>query len=184
VTQAIQTELPAAGTWALDPSHTEVAFVARHLMVTKVRGRFLRFDGTIQVAEEPEQSSVDVRLDASSITTGADDRDAHLRSPDFLDVETYPEVRFVSTGIERSGNGWRLAGDLTIRDVTKPVVLDMTFDGVAGDPWGGTRAAFTASTEIEREDWGLTWNVAVESGGWLVSKIVKIELDAQAVLQG
>jgi polyisoprenoid-binding protein YceI len=88
VTQAIQTELPAAGTWALDPSHTEVAFVARHLMVTKVRGRFLRFDGTIQVAEEPEQSSVDVRLDASSITTGADDRDAHLRSPDFLDVET------------------------------------------------------------------------------------------------
>lgn len=184
MTQAIQTELPAAGTWTLDPSHTEVAFVARHLMVTKVRGRFLRFDGTIHVADEPESSMVDVRLDAASITTGADDRDAHLHSPDFLDVETFPEVRFVSSGIERSGDAWKLAGDLTIRDVTKPVVLDMRFDGVAADPWGGTRAAFTASTEIDREDWGLTWNVAVESGGWLVSKTVKIEIDAQAVLQG
>jgi polyisoprenoid-binding protein YceI len=184
MTPAIQTQLPAAGTWTLDPNHTEVAFVARHLMVTKVRGRFTGVDGTIQVDDQPERSSVDVRLDAASITTGSDDRDAHLRSPDFLDVESYPEVRFVSTRVERNGSAWRLMGDLTIRDIMRPVELDMTFDGTAGDPWGGTRAAFTASTDIDREDWGLTWNVAVESGGWLVSKTVRIEIDAQAVLQG
>ena len=102
----------------------------------------------------------------------------------YLDVETFPEVRFVSTGVTRSGSGWKLTGDLTIKDVTRQVTLDMTFDGEALDPWGGTRAAFTASTEILREDWGLTWNVALENGGWLVSKNVRIEIEAQAVMQG
>ena len=184
MSQIMERTLPTAGTWTIDPAHTDVAFVARHLMVTKVRGRFTGIDGAITVAESPEDSRVSVTLDATTITTGADDRDAHLRSPDFLDVETFPEVRFVSTGVSRSGNGWKLTGDLTIKDVTRQVTLDMTFDGEATDPWGGTRAAFTASTEIVREDWGLTWNVALENGGWLVSKTVRIEIEAQAVLQG
>lgn len=184
MTQTIERTLPTAGTWTIDPTHTEVAFVARHLMVTKVRGRFTGIEGAITVAETPEDSQVSVTFDAATITTGADDRDAHLRSPDFLDVETFPEVRFVSTGVSRSGSGWKLTGDLTIKDVTRQVTLDMTFDGEALDPWGGTRAAFTASTEILREDWGLTWNVALENGGWLVSKSVRIEIEAQAVLQG
>lgn len=181
MTQTNERTLPTSGTWTLDPAHTEVSFVARHLMVTKVRGRFTAFEGAITVTDEPEDSGVDVTIDTSSIVTGADDRDAHLRSADFLDVEQFPHMRFVSTGVERAENGWKLTGDLTIKDVTRPVTLDMTFDGEAADPWGGTRAAFTASTEIEREAWGLTWNVALENGGWLVSKSVKIEIDAQAV---
>lgn len=184
MTQTIERTLPTAGTWTIDPTHTEVAFVARHLMVTKVRGRFTGIEGTIDVAEKPEDSRVSVTLDAPTITTGTEDRDAHLRSPDFLDVETFPEVRFASTGVTRNGSGWKLTGDLTIKDITRQVTLDMTFDGEALDPWGGTRAAFTASTEILREDWGLTWNVALENGGWLVSKSVRIEIEAQAVLQG
>ena len=176
--------LPEAGTYAIDPSHTDVAFVAKHLMVTKVRGRFADFDGTVTIAPEPLDSSVDVTIDAASIDSRSADRDGHLRSADFLDVEQFPTLRFVSTGVRHvSDDRFAVDGALTIKDVTRSVTLDMELDGVVGDPWGGTRMAFSASTEIDREDWGLTWNVALDSGGVLVSKKVRIEIEGQAVRQ-
>jgi polyisoprenoid-binding protein YceI len=173
--------LPETGTWNLDPTHTVVGFMARHLMVTKVRGTFKTFSGTITVGDTPETSSVHVSIDAASIDSGTADRDNHLRSPDFLDVESFPTLTFKSTAVRANGDGYLVDGDLTIRDTTKPVTLEMTFDGTATDPWGNTKAAFTATTSINREDWGLTWNVPLEKGGVLVSKDIKIEIEAQAV---
>lgn len=176
-------EAPAPGDWKIDPAHSEAAFVARYLMVTKVRGVFREFSGMVHIAEVPEESWVEVTIKAASIDTGTPDRDKHLRSPDFLDVERFPEIRFKSTKIELTGGmELRVTGDLTIRDVTKPVVLDAEFQGIALDPWGGTRAAFSATTEIDREEFGASWNMALETGGWLVSKKVRIELEAQAVV--
>lgn len=173
--------LPESGTWTIDPAHTAIGFVAKHLMVTKVRGSFKAFSGTITIDDAPESSSVEVSIDADSIDTSAADRDGHLRSPDFLDVENHPALTFKSTAVRPNGDDYFVDGDLTIRGVTKPVTLDMTFDGLATDPWGNSKAAFTATTSIDREDWGLTWNVAMETGGVLVGKVVKIEIDAQAV---
>ncbi|HEY7281460.1 MAG TPA: YceI family protein [Actinomycetota bacterium] len=174
-------EIPAPGVWEVDPAHSRLGFVARHLMVTKVRGSFDVFDGRIAVGERPEDSSVAVRVDTASITTGSADRDTHLKSADFLDVERFPTMTFRSTKVERNGDaGLRLEGELTVRDVTRPVTLDAEFDGLTDDPWGGKRVAFTATTEIDREDWGMTWNVALEKGGVLVSKKVQIEIDVQA----
>jgi polyisoprenoid-binding protein YceI len=176
-------EAPAAGTWNIDLAHSELAFVARYLMVTKVRGGFGEFSGTLHIAEAPEASWVEVTIKAASIDTGTPDRDKHLRSADFLDVERFPELRFKSTKVELTGGtGLKVTGDLTIRDVTKQVVLDAEFQGIAKDPWGGTRAAFSATTEIDREEFGASWNVALETGGWLVSKRVRLELEAQAIL--
>ncbi|HEX9696462.1 MAG TPA: YceI family protein [Actinomycetota bacterium] len=175
-------EIPGSGTWDIDPSHTTVGFVARHLMVAKVRGRFGSFAGSAQIADQPEQSSVRVEIEAASVDTHDDGRDTHLRSADFFDVETHPQITFVSTGFTQTGTtSFDLPGELTIRGVTRPVVLKAEFDGLAGDPWGGTRAAFTAATEIDREDFGLTWNKALESGGVLVGKTIKIEIDAELV---
>jgi polyisoprenoid-binding protein YceI len=175
-------EAPASGDWKIDQAHTEVAFVARYLMVTKVRGVFREFSGMLHIAETPEESWVELTIKAASIDTGTPDRDNHLRSPDFLDVERFPEMRFKSTKVELTGGmELRLTGDLTIRDVTKEVVLDAEYQGVAKDPWGGTRAAFSATGEIDREEFGASWNVALEAGGWLVSKKVKLELEAQAI---
>ncbi len=173
-------EVPSSGIWNIDPDHSVAGFVARHLMVTKVRGRFGQVSGSFTVAEEPSESSVQVSIDAATIETGAEDRDAHLRSPDFLDVERFPTIVFTSTGIERTPDGWNIHGDLTIKDHTKPVTLDARFEGVMVDPWGNPKAAFSARTEINREDWGLEWNVPLESGGWLVGKQVQIEIDVQA----
>jgi polyisoprenoid-binding protein YceI len=177
-------EAPAPGTWEIDPVHTSVAFVARYLMVTKVRGQFADFSGTIHVAERPEESWAELVIQAASIDTGSEDRDKHLRSPDFLDVERFPEIRFRSTKIELPG-GIHLVvtGDLTIRDVTRSVVLDTEFTGLGQDPWGNRRAGFSATTEINREDFGASWNLALEAGGWLVSKTVQIELDVLATLK-
>ena len=173
-------KLPEVGTWRIDPAHSVVGFVARHLMVTKVRGRFTEVDGAVIIGESPETSKIDVTIHAGSIDTGTTDRDDHLRSPDFLDVERFPELTFHSTGLEVTGDGTaKVTGDLTIRDVTNPVVLDVEYDGLVTDPWGNTKAAFTAATEIDREDWGLTWNVALESGGVLVGKKVSVELEVQ-----
>ena len=174
-------EIPAPGTWEIDPAHSRVAFMARHLMVTKVRGSFGVFGGTISVGEAPEDSQVDVRVDVASLDSRSPDRDKHVLSADFLDVERFPEITFTSTKVEKTGHHTlRITGDLTIRDVTRPVVLEAEFVGLTDDPWGGKRVAFEASTEIDREEWGITWNVALESGGWLVSKKVDVELEVQA----
>jgi polyisoprenoid-binding protein YceI len=172
--------VPQAGTYVIDTAHSTVEAVARHLMVTKVRGRFTEFSGQITVAEDVTASTVEVDIDAASITTASADRDAHLRSPDFLDVETYPTLRFRSTGVTPAGDGWRLAGDLTIRGVTRPVVLDMAFLGSSVDPWGSSKVSFSATTEIDREDFGMTWNQGLEAGGVLVGKSLKIEIEIQA----
>ena len=177
------TNVPAPGTWQIDPSHSDLRITARHLMVAKVRGTFTEFAGTIVVAEDPTQSTVEVQAKAATITTGTPDRDAHLRSPDFLDAEQSPLVTFVSTALEPNGGRWKLTGDLTIRGISRPVTFDMTFEGAATDPYGNTKAAFTAVGEIERKDWGLTWNVALEGGGVLVSEKFKLELDVEAGLQ-
>jgi polyisoprenoid-binding protein YceI len=174
-------EAPAAGTWDIDPSHSSVGFVARHLMVSKVRGRFGAFEGTLHIAEDPGLSQAEVTIDVSSIDTQDPKRDEHLRSPDFFDAASYPTMHFRSTGFRRlGGRDFELPGELTIRDVTRPVTLGATYEGLALDPWGTTKAVFTASTEIDREAFGLTWNVALESGGVLVGKKVKIELEIQA----
>ena len=174
--------VPAVGTWTIDPTHSTIAAVARHLMVTKVRGHFASFSGTINVAEDPAASTVEFIMDAASISTGAEDRDNHLRSGDFLDVETYPTLKFRSTSIEADGDRWKLTGDLTIRDITKPIVVDLEFLGVANDPWGNAKAAFGASAQLERKNWDLTWNVPLAQGGVLVSDTFKIEIEAQATL--
>ncbi|MDH3260244.1 MAG: YceI family protein [Acidimicrobiia bacterium] len=175
--------VPAEGTWMIDPTHTTIAAVARHLMVTKVRGHFASFSGTINVAENPKDSTVEITMDAASITTGTEDRDNHLRSADFLDVESYPTLTFRSTSVEAEGDKWRLTGDLTIRDITKSIALDLTFLGVANDPWGNAKAAFEATAQLERQEWDLTWNVPLNQGGVLVSDKFKIEIEAQATPQ-
>jgi polyisoprenoid-binding protein YceI len=181
--QRAAVEAPPAGTWELDKAHTHVGFVARHLMVAKVRGRFQDFSGTIHIAEAPEDSSVDVTIQAASIHTDTGQRDDHLRSPDFLDVERFPTLTFRSTNVElTSDDTLRVTGDLTIKDVTRPVVLDVTYEGTTPDPWGGTRAGFSATTELDREDFDITWNAALETGGVVVGKKVRIELDIEASL--
>ena len=174
----------ATRTYKIDPSHSEVFFQVRHL-VTKVRGRFSDFEGTINYSEaNPEQSKVEFSIQTSSIDTNVSDRDTHLRSADFLDVERYPEVTFRSTAIRGAKESFELTGDLTIRGVTRPITLDASFEGEGKDPWGGTRASFSAHGKFDRRDFGLTWNVALETGGILVSNEVKINIEAQAVLQG
>ena len=169
------------GTWTLDRAHTKVGFVAKHLMVTKVRGHFEGFDATIEIADDLTDSSIEVTLDAATITTGAEERDNHLRSVDFLDAENHPTLRFVSTDITRDHDAWRITGDLTIRDVTRPVTLEAEYEGTATDPWGNTHVGFSARAHVQREDWGLTWNAALEGGGWLVSKDVTLEIEGQLV---
>lgn len=177
--------IPEPGTFDLDQYHTTVGFVARHLMVSKVRGSFTEVSGAITIAENPLDSSVEASIKAASINTGATDRDSHLRSADFLDAEAYPELTFRSTGVKNlSGTEFVLAGDLTIRDVTRPVELKVEFDGFTVNPWGKEVAAFTATTEIDREEFGITWNKALETGGVLVGNKVKIEIVAEAVRQG
>jgi polyisoprenoid-binding protein YceI len=171
------------GTWTVDPSHSTVGFVARHLMITKVRGRFTDFSGTIEIAPDPLQSRVEATVNLASVDTGDGGRDAHLRAADFFDLEGggSPTMTFRSTGIKEERGEYTLFGDLTVNGVTRQVEFDLEFDGVSPDPWGGTRAAFTATTEINRKDFGLEWNVALETGGVLVGDKVKIELDIQAV---
>ncbi len=175
-------EAPASGDWVFDPAHTNLMFVARYAMLTKVRGRFNTFDGVIHVAEQPEDSSVEVRIDASSISTDNEQRDAHLRSGDFLDLENEPDITFRSTKTERAkGNRFRLTGDLSIRGVTKEVSLDVDYAGVAVGIDGKTRVAFAGTLEIDRDDYNVSWNMALETGGVLVGKHVQLEVEVQAV---
>lgn len=174
--------LPTPGRYELDKAHSTVEFVARHLMIAKVRGRFDELSGTVTIGEVPEESHVEVTIDAASISTKEPGRDEHLRSADFFDVERYPTLAFRSTGVEDLGGGrFRLSGELTIRDVTRTVVLDGEFEGAGTTPWGTTAIGFTASTEVDREDWGMTWNQALETGGVLVGKRIRIELSVEAV---
>ena len=168
-----------AGTWAIDPTHTEVGFVARHLMVSKVRGSFTDVSGTVEVAENVTDSVANVVIKTASVSTGTADRDGHLKSADFFDAETYPDMTFVSTAFD----GETLTGDLTIKDVTKPVTLDVEFNGVATDPWGNEKAGFEATADINRTDWNLNWNAALEKGGVLVSEKIKLVLDVQLAKQ-
>ncbi|MGA2036991.1 MAG: YceI family protein [Acidimicrobiales bacterium] len=176
------TIVPAPGVYDVDPKHTTVEFVARHLMITKVRGRIDDVSGTIRIAEVPEESSVEVTMDAKSVHTGEDQRDTHLRSADFFDVEQHPTWTFESTAIEHEDdNTWKVTGDLTIRGTTRPVVLDTEFDGASPTPWGPSAVAFSAVGEIDREDWGLTYNMALETGGVVVGKKVRIELNVEAL---
>ncbi len=176
--------LPAAGTYVIDPTHTRVGFVARHLMVTKVRGAFREYTGSITIGEDVASSTAEATIQIGSVDTGTADRDAHLRSGDFFDAETYPTMTFGNAKVvSRDGDDVVVEGDLTIKDVTRPVSLKVELDGVADDPFGNTKLAITAKTEIDREEFGLTWNVALESGGVLVSKKITIEIEAQAVLQ-
>jgi polyisoprenoid-binding protein YceI len=159
-----------------------VGFVAKHLMVAKVRGSFTRFDGGMTVAERIEDSSADVTIQADSVQTGEAKRDGHLRDNDFFGVDEHPTLTFRSTGITRRGPGrYDVAGDLTIRGVTKPVVLDATYEGAFSDPWGTPHAVVSASAEVDREEFGLTWNAQLEAGGVLVGKRVRIEIEAQLV---
>lgn len=175
-------EIPVRGVWEIDKSHSAAAFSVRHLMVAKVRGRFGEFAGSITVGDTPEQSSVEVTIDAASIDTREPQRDAHLRSPDFLDVETYPTLTFRSTGFRKTGKTtFELPGELTIRGVTRPVALEADFEGLTLDPWGNSRAVFSAQTDIDREDFGLTWNQVLETGGVLVGKQIKIQIEIEAV---
>jgi polyisoprenoid-binding protein YceI len=170
------------GDYTIDPSHSSLGFVARHAMVTKVRGQFTGFEGTAHVdAANPAASKVDLTIDVTTVDTRSADRDGHLKSGDFFDVETYPTIRFVSTDVKRSGSVWTVTGDLTIKDVTKSVSVDFEETGSAQDPFGNVRVGFEGETTINRKDWGLTWNAALETGGVLVSEKIKLEFDVSAI---
>jgi polyisoprenoid-binding protein YceI len=174
--------IPTPGTFSIDPTHTRVGFMARHLMVSKVRGSFTDVTGEIVVGEDPTTSSVNATIQAASITTGVEQRDGHLRTSDFLEVEKFPTVEFRSTGVTNvDGNEFTLGGELTIKDVTKPVTLKVEFEGATRSPYGKDVFGFTATTEIDREEWGITYNMALEAGGVMISKNVKIEIEGEAV---
>ena len=175
---------PTTGTWVMDPAHTRLGFEARHAMVSKVRGSFGIFEGTLVLdGENPANSRANVVIDASSISTGSADRDTHLRSADFLDVEQYPTLTFTSTAVRHEGDAFVMVGDLTIRGTTRPVEIRADLEGVVDDPWGNTKIGFEGLASLSRKDFGLTWNVALEAGGVLVSDTVKIVLDVQAARQ-
>ncbi len=169
--------------WDIDTAHSTIEFIAKHMMVTNVRGRFTNFSGDAHLDEEhPEQSRVDVTIDLASLMTGAEARDNHLRSADFFDVAEYPTATFHSTKVERRGEDRLLVtGDLTIRGITKPMTLDVTVEGKFKDMQGKERYGFSASTSFSRKEFGLEWNVALESGGWLVSDKITIAIDAQVI---
>jgi polyisoprenoid-binding protein YceI len=176
--------LPSPGIWIVDPAHSEIQFQVRHLMISRVRGRFRVFSGTLVIDQVPERSSVEVVIEAASIDTGDAQRDGHLRGPEFLDVERYPEIRFRSTEVRHTeGARGQIVGDATVRDVTRQVVMDVEYTGAAVDPWGNERAGFVGRFEIDREDFGITWNQALETGGFLLGKEISFELDVQAVRQ-
>ena len=171
----------ATGKWTIDPVHSQIGFSARHMMVSKVRGYFTEFSGDVEVAEDLTQSTVSVTIQAVSITTRQTDRDNHVRSSDFLDVENHPTLTFVSKRITPAGSNWELTGDLTIRGVTKETTFDLEFDSVGPDAYGGVRAGLTATTKISRKAFGLEWNPALETGGFVVADEVKLEIEAQIV---
>ena len=178
-------EIPGyiAGTWNVDPVHSEVSFVVRHMMVSKVRGRFDTFSGTITTADDPLQSTVTATVDLSSVNTGAPDRDNHIRSADFFHVEQHPTMTFQSTGVRQDGDDFLLDGDITLRGITKPVTFKLEVNGFGPDAYGGTRAGFSATTEINRSDFGVSYNGPIPGGGVAVSEKVTIHLEIEGVLE-
>jgi polyisoprenoid-binding protein YceI len=176
-------ELPIPGRWQIDPGHTEVAFIGRHFMLTKVRGRFTGVTGAIVVADEPGESTAEVTIDMASVDSGSQARDDHLRSADFFDTARHPTATFSGQAADWQGTRGLLAGELTILGITRPVTLQAGYLGHVADPWGGQRAIFTAEGILNREDWGLTWNMPLDNGGLLVSREIRIEIEAEAVLQ-
>lgn len=176
-------DLPVPGTWAIDPGHAEVGFVGRHFLLTKVRGRFTDVRGDIVVGERPEDTTVDVTIAMASVTSGDGARDDHLRSADLFDVEHHPEARFRSTAVAWDGTTGQLTGDLTIRGVTQPVTLAVDYLGQVSDPWGNERIVFSAAGKVNRDDWGISWNQVLETGGLLVSRDIELALELEAILQ-
>jgi polyisoprenoid-binding protein YceI len=174
-------EVPEPGTYTIDPSHTQAGFVVRHLMVSKVRGAFTGVQGTVVVADDVADSSVEVDVDLATVDTRDAGRDEHLRSADFFEVEAHPTMTFRSTGIRREGGDWLLDGDLTIKGTRRPITLEVEFLGAATDPWGGSRLGFSARGEIDREAWGLNWNQALEAGGVVVGRKVTLDIEAELV---
>ena len=174
------------GNYAIDPSHSRIGFVARHAMVTKVRGSFNEFDGSGYFdAENPAASHLQLTIQAASIDTRNDDRDTHLRSNDFFDMDTYPQITFASTAVEQlDPESYRVTGDLTIKAVTKPVTVDFEYTGTAVDPYNNQRIGFEGTTTINRKDWGVNWNAALEAGGVLVSEKVTLEFEVSAIRTG
>jgi polyisoprenoid-binding protein YceI len=173
--------LPAAGTWTFDPGHADVGFVGRHFMITKVRGRFTDVQGAVRFAEDPADSSVEVVIGMASVESGNATRDEHLRSAELFDVAAFPEATFRSSRVDWHGTAGTVYGDLTIHGVTREVPLAFRYEGSARDPWGGDRAIYSAQTTVDREDFGITWNMALEAGGLLVSKEIRIEIEIETV---
>ncbi|KTR99978.1 MULTISPECIES: YceI family protein [Microbacterium] len=185
MTDTTTLEIPGykAGTWVLDPSHSEVTFTVRHMMISKVRGTFGMKSATLVAPENPLEATVEASVDVTSVDTKDEGRDQHLRSAEFFDTETYPTMDFRSTGVRVEDGDFLVDGELTIRGVSKPATFSIDFGGFGTDPWGNYKAGATAKTVINREDFGLTWNAALETGGVLVGKDVTIELDLQFALQ-
>ncbi len=173
--------VPSAGRYTIDPVHTQAGFAVKHFGLAKVRGRFAAVSGSVTVADTPEESATEVEIDAASFTSGDEQRDGHVRSADFLDVEGFPTIGFRSTEVRRDGDDWVLVGELRIKDVTRPVELELEFEGETLDPYGNIRIAFSASTRIDRMEFGISWNQALETGGLVVAKRVDISLDVEAV---
>jgi polyisoprenoid-binding protein YceI len=174
---------PVAGTWVIDPVHSDVGFAVRHLMVSKVRGSFSKFNGKITIAENPLESAVEATIDLSSIETRDPQRDAHLRSADFFEVEKYPEMTYRSTSVRPDGGDFIVDGELNLHGVTRQVTLRLEFNGVNTDPWGGLRSGFFGETEINRNDFGVDISMPLDGGGVVVGEKVKIQIDIEAVLQ-
>ena len=174
--------LPAPGAWEIDPGHTDVAFIGRHFMVTKVRGRFTDVTGTVVIAPHLDDSKVEVNINMASVESGSEARDEHIKSPELFDIQQFPTATFRSTTVAWRGISGVIRGDLTIHGVTRPVDLAVTFEGYVRDPWGGDRGIFSANTKVNREDFGITWNLALEAGGLLVSKDIQIEIELETVL--
>jgi polyisoprenoid-binding protein YceI len=175
------TELPLPGTYAIDASHTHVGFTVRHMMVSKVRGQFEKFEGTVVIAEEPTESSVNVTIELDSINTNDEGRDGHLKSADFFNTEANKHLTFVSTAVRADGSKWDVDGDATLNGVTKQITLVVDFEGALVDPYNNLRIGFAVTGEVNREDFGVSWNAALETGGVVVGKQVKLEIDAEAV---
>jgi polyisoprenoid-binding protein YceI len=182
LTKSKSTEVQA-GTWVIDPAHSVVEFSVRHLMVSKVRGRFKEFEGTVTTDSDSLKSSVTAKIQTASVDTGDEQRDGHLKSGDFFDVENNPTVDFVSTGLASKSGNYVLDGALTISGVTRPVSLDLEFFGVSPDPWGGTRIGFSAVTAISRKDFGVDFQIPLDGGGVVVGDKITISMDIEAVLQ-